>query len=129
MAFFAVRSILNFFARSHCQPACFITRFCNVYFLQKGKKGKICDNASRGYFTTIMHLRKLAIKIRKVLAEKSTIVLESPLYLLNLAPCDFFFHPKVKSTIRNTFSKHGCHQKLPTTRASRDSPRIVLEVH
>ena len=39
---------------------------------------------------------------RKFLADKNITVLEQPPYLSDLAPCDFFLFPKIKSIIKGT---------------------------
>ena len=43
-----------------------------------------------------------ALSIRKFLVEKNITVLEQPPYSPDLAPCDFFLFPKVKSIIKGT---------------------------
>jgi len=43
-----------------------------------------------------------ALSVKQFLANKNTTVLEHPPYLPDLAPCDFYLFPKIKSVLKGT---------------------------
>jgi transposase len=45
---------------------------------------------------------RTALSVKQFLAEKQIAVLEHPPYSPDLAPCDFFLFPKVKSVLKGT---------------------------
>jgi hypothetical protein len=53
--------------------------------------------------------------VKQFLAEKQTAVLEHPPYSPDLAPCDFFLFPKVKSVLKGTRFASVTEVKKKTT--------------
>jgi histone-lysine N-methyltransferase SETMAR len=56
-----------------------------------------------------------ALSVKQFLAEKSITVLEHPPYSPDLAPCDFFLFPKVKSELKGTRFESVTEVKKKTT--------------
>jgi hypothetical protein len=56
-----------------------------------------------------------ALSVKQFLAEKQIAVLEHPPHSPNLAPCDFFLFPKVKSVLKGTRFASVTEVKKKTT--------------
>jgi len=56
-----------------------------------------------------------ALSAKQFLANKNITVLEHPPYLSDLAPCDFYLFPKIKSVLKGTHFVSGEHVKAKMT--------------